>query len=356
VGTAFGPPGLAFGEPEGMLCPPCISEFLPVSPEDAVTLSIEEAQALAEGALTRIGYGAEEAAVIATNLVNSERMGYPALGITRVLTVAEHPFSKEPRRPITITHETPVSARIDCGNTVGLYAMQRVAEIAIEKAKANGFAVVGAHNSFLTGRNAYYLDMIARAGFVGIHLACSRPVVAPLGGAAAAFGTNPLGIGLPRKPDPLVLDIGTAAVNHGDLILARRMGEDLPEGVAIDAEGRPTRDPVAALAGAILPFAGHRGYGLSFIIQAMGLLGGAALTHGRPQDFGFLFILFAPDLLLPAEDFERHLDELVAAVKATPRQEGVAEIRIPSERAYAERERRKTIELPRTIYEKIRDL
>jgi LDH2 family malate/lactate/ureidoglycolate dehydrogenase len=168
-----------------------------VSSEDTVTLSIEEAQALAEAALRRIGYGAEEAAVIAANLVNSERMGYPALGITRVLTVAEHPFSREPRRPITITHETPVSARIDCGNTVGLYAMQRVAEIAIEKAKANGFAVVGAHNSFLSGRNAYYLDMIARAGFVGIHLACSRPVVAPIGGAAAAFGTNPLGNRIP---------------------------------------------------------------------------------------------------------------------------------------------------------------
>lgn len=327
-----------------------------MSSEDTITLGIDEAEALAAGGLQRIGYSAEEAAVIAANLVNSELMGYPALGITRVLTIAEHPLTKEPRRPIAITHETPVSARVDCGNTVGLYAMQRVAEIAIAKAKTHGFAVVGAHNSFLSGRNAYYLDMVARAGFVGIHLACSRPVVAPLGGAAAAFGTNPFAIGLPRQPHPLVLDIGTAAVNHGDVILAKRLGQELPEGVVIDADGNPTRDPVAAMAGAILPFAGHRGYGLSFIIQAMGLLGGAALTHGRPQDFGFLFILFAPDLLLPAAEFEQHLDALVAAVKATPRQAGVEEIRIPSERAYAERDRRTSITLPRTIYEKIRFL
>jgi LDH2 family malate/lactate/ureidoglycolate dehydrogenase len=326
-----------------------------VSP-NIVTLGIAEAKALAEGGLQRIGYSAEEARVIAANLVNSELMGYPALGITRVLTVAEHPFTKEPRRPITITHETPVSARVDCGNYVGLYAMERVTEIAIGKAKLHGFAVVGAHNSFLSGRNAYYLDMIARAGFVGIHLACSRPIVAPLGGAAAAFGTNPIGIGLPRKPHPLVLDIGTAAVNSGDVILAGRLGQELPEGVAIDAEGHPTRDPVKAMAGAILPFAGHRGYGLSFIIQAMGLLGGAALTHGRPQDFGFLFMVFAPDLLLPAEEFERYLEELIEKVKATPRQDGVDEIRIPSERAYAERDRRTEIELPRTIYERIRNL
>ncbi len=325
---------------------------------DTVNLTAADAAALAEGGLQRIGYSAEEAGVIAAHLVESELMGYPALGLTRVLTIAEHPRTKEPRSPIEITHETPVSARIDCGNHVGLYAIRRVTEIAIEKARANGFAVVGAHNAYLSGRNAYYLDLIARAGFVGMHLACSRPVVAPLGGAGPAFGTNPIGFAMPRQPNPIVFDIGTAATNAGDVILASRLGRELPEGVAIDKEGLPTRDPVAALAGAILPFGGHRGYALSFTIQALGLLGGAALTNGDPQDFGFLFVLFDPGLLMPAADFERQLNELIAAVKATPRQPGVDEIRIPSERAYAERERRLVdgIELPRAIYERIRGL
>jgi LDH2 family malate/lactate/ureidoglycolate dehydrogenase len=331
---------------------------MPKAGTETINLTVGDAAALAEGGLQRIGYSAEEAAVIAAHLVESELMGYPALGLTRVLTIAEHPRTKEPRRPIAITHETPVSARVDCGNYVGLYAIRRVTEIAIEKARAGGFAVVGAHNAFLSGRNAYYLDLIARAGFVGMHLACSRPVVAPLGGAAAAFGTNPIGFAMPRQPNPIVFDIGTAATNAGDVILASRLGRELPEGVAIDKEGRPTRDPVAALAGAILPFGGHRGYALSFTIQALGLLGGAALTNGEPQDFGFLFVLFDPGLLMPAADFERHLDELIAKVKATPRQPGVDEIRIPSERAYAERERRlvEGIDLPRVIYERIRRL
>ena len=308
---------------------------------ETIKLTAAGAAALAEEGLQRIGYSMEEAAVIAAHLVESELMGYPALGLTRVLTIAEHPRTKEPRRAIAITHESPVSARIDCGNYVGLYAIRRVTEIAIEKARAGGFAVVGAHNAYLSGRNAYYLDLIARAGFVGMHLACSRPVVAPLGGAAAAFGTNPIGFGMPRQPNPIVFDIGTAATNAGDVILASRLG-----------------DPVAALAGAILPFGGHRGYALSFTIQALGLLGGAALTNGEPQDFGFLFVLFDPGLLMPAAEFERHLDELIAAVKATPRRPGVDEIRIPSERAYAERERRlvEGIDLSRVIYERIRGL
>jgi LDH2 family malate/lactate/ureidoglycolate dehydrogenase len=331
---------------------------MPEASMETISLTVGDAAALAEGAIQRIGYSAEEAKVIAAHLIESELMGYPALGLTRVLTIAEHPRTKEPRRPIAITHETPVSARVDCGNTVGLYAIQRVTEIAIEKARANGFAVVGAHNAYLSGRNAYYLDLIARAGFVGMHLACSRPVVAPLGGAAAAFGTNPIGFGMPRQPNPIVFDIGTAATNAGDVILASRLGRELPEGVAIDKEGRPTRDPMAALAGAILPFGGHRGYALSFTIQALGLLGGAALTNGEPQDFGFLFVLFDPGLLMPAADFERQLNELIAAVKATPRQPGVDEIRIPSERAYAERERRlvEGIDLPVAIYRRIRGL
>jgi LDH2 family malate/lactate/ureidoglycolate dehydrogenase len=325
---------------------------------DTVNLTVAEASALAEDGLQRVGHSAEEAKVIAAHLVESELMGYPALGLTRVLTIAEHPRRNESRKAVEITHQTPVSARVDCGNHVGMYAIRRVTEIAIDKARVGGFAVVGAHNAYLSGRNAYYLDLIARAGFVGLHLACSRPVVAPLGGAAPAFGTNPIGFGIPRQPHPLVFDIGTAAANAGDVILAKRLGQKLPEGVAIDAEGRPTRDPVAALAGAILPFGGHRGYALSFIIQALGLLGGAALTNGSPQDFGFLFVLFDPGLLMPVADFERQLDELIAAVKATPRQPGVDEIRIPSERAYAARERRlvEGIELPRAIHERIRGL
>lgn len=325
---------------------------------DIVKLTVAEASRLAEGGLQRIGFSREEAEVITAHLVESELTGYPALGLTRVLTIAEHARTKEPRRPIAITHDTAVSARVDCGNHVGLYAIRKVTEIAIGKARANGFAVVGAHNTYLSGRNAYYLDLIARAGFVGMHLACSRPIVAPLGGAAPAFGTNPIGFGMPHRPHPIVCDIGTAATNAGDVILARRLGRELPEGVAIDRQGRPTLDPAAALAGAILPFGGHRGYALSFTIQALGLLGGAALTYGEAQDFGYLFVLFDPGLLMPATDFERQLDELIAAVKATPRQPGVDEIRIPSERAYAERERRlvEGIEVPKAIHERIRGL
>jgi len=127
---------------------------------------------------------------------------------------------------------------------------------------------------------------------------------------------------------------------------------------AIDAEGRPTRDPAAALAGSILAFGGYKGSGLALMVQALGLLGGAALTRGQVQDFAFLFVVFAPDLLMPAAEFKHQVSELCQRVRETPTQPGVDTIRIPSERAFREREarRRTGISLPRPIYDRLNAL
>ncbi|MEQ1773787.1 MAG: Ldh family oxidoreductase, partial [Burkholderiales bacterium] len=275
-------------------------------------------------------------------------------------TISEHVNFKNPRTPIRIEHETPVSARMDGGNYPGFYAVYRAAELAIAKAKACRFSVVGMRNSWLSGRSAYYIEKITRAGFAGIHFACSNPVVAPLGGKAAALGTNPIAFGLPGEPHPLILDMATSATNNGDVVLATRLQTLLPEGVAIDKDGSPTRDPVAALAGGRLTFGGHKGFGLSLITQAMGLLAGAPLTRGQVQDFGFLFIVFDPGLLMPPEDCQRYLAQLIANVKATPTQPGVDEIRIPSERAFLEREQRRArgtgITLDRRIFDRLNAL
>jgi LDH2 family malate/lactate/ureidoglycolate dehydrogenase len=140
--------------------------------------------------------------------------------------------------------------------------------------------------------------------------------------------------------DGPVIDIGTASLMWGEVLLMARLGEALPDGIGFDADGNPTRDARAvAREGGVAPFGGHKGYGLSFAIQALGLLAGAALPRGDVQDYGFLFIAIDPAVMLP--DFPAQMAELVAHIKATPRQPGVDEIRIPSERAFRERERRR---------------
>lgn len=308
---------------------------------DVVHLMPDAARSLGERALQGLGYTAGEAAIITDQLVENALSGYIFAGLSRILVIEGEPKLREPRRPLSIISETPNSALIDGGNNVGYLAVSHAADVALRKAKEARFAVVGVNDSWYSGRNAYYVERLARDGLVVIHTSSAKPRVAPHGGAAAALGTNPISIGFPSDAGPVILDMGTSSIMWGDLLMMARLGEPLPEGIAIDREGRPTRDAAQVVdGGAALPFAGHKGYGLSFAIQALGLLAGAALPRGQPQDYGFLFIAFDPGLTVPTEQFKAQMADLVARIKATPRQEGVEEILVPSERGFRERERR----------------
>lgn len=302
---------------------------------DGVRLSVAEAHALGEKALQRIGYVADEATIITDQLIDNALCGYRFASLPRILAIAEDEKTSRPRTPVRIVRETPVSALVDGGNKVGYVAAFRGAEIAVAKAKASGIAIVGVNNSYYSGRNAYYVEHIVRAGLVAIHTASAKPHVLPPGGRKPALGTNPFSIGFPSANGPVIYDIGTASLMWGEVLLMARLGEPLPEGVGFDADGNPTRDARAvAQDGGVTAFGGHKGYGLSFAIQALGLLAGSGV-----QDYGFLFIAIDPAILVP--DFAAQMAELVARIKATPRQPGVDEIRIPSERAFREREHRR---------------
>jgi LDH2 family malate/lactate/ureidoglycolate dehydrogenase len=309
---------------------------------DTIRLGVDEARLLGEATLRRIGYPDEEAAIITDQLIDNALCGYRFASLPRILAIAEDEKTDKPRTQVRVIRETPVSALVDGGNKVGYVAAYRGAEVAIAKAKASGIAIVGVHNSYYSGRNAYYVEQIVNAGLVAIHTASAKPHVIPPGGRKPALGTNPFSIGFPSANGPVIYDIGTASVMWGEVLLMARLGHPLPEGVGFDADGQPTLDARAVeQGGGVSPFGGHKGYGLSFAIQALGLLAGAALPRGDVQDYGFLFIAIDPAVMLPDGDFEAQFSELVARVKATPRQTGVEEIRIPSERAFREREQRR---------------
>jgi L-2-hydroxycarboxylate dehydrogenase (NAD+) len=209
---------------------------------------------------------------------------------------------------------------------------------------------VAVGNIWMSGRSAYYVEMAARAGLIGIHTVAAPPMVAPLGGARPALGTNPIAFGFPLEGDPLVIDLGTSAFMGTDLHFRQRLGIPLPEGVALDAQGRPTTDAAAARRGALLPFGGHKGYALAVAMHALGVLASGVADDERA---GYLFIAFQPDLFMSLEDYRKALAAEIAVLKATPRQPGVEEIRIPGERAYRERERlrREGIEIDRRIHD-----
>src|ERR1700759_5111556 len=294
-----------------------------------IKLSVVEARDLAEGALRGIGYDGDEARV------DAALCGYEYSGLAKILNTPDAAHFQRPRRPVKVLRETDVSLALDGGNNVGMLALYRAAEAAIAKAAAHGVALVSVTDAWMSGRSAYFVEMIAKAGLVAIHTAASGPMVAPPGGAQAALGTNPIAIAIPSAREPIVLDIGTSAYMMTELMLRERLGEQLPEGVAIGPGGEQTRDPSSARRGALLPFGGYKGFGIALMTQALGLIGGAE----QDDDPGYLFIAFRPDLLGPEDVFKRRVTQLIETIKATPPQAGVDEIRIPSERAFRTRER-----------------
>jgi LDH2 family malate/lactate/ureidoglycolate dehydrogenase len=323
-----------------------------------VRLSVADAVALGERALQRVGYSGEDAKIIVDQLVDNALCGYKFAGLPRLLAIAGDEKTGKQRTPPKIVHETPVSALIDGGNSVGYIAAYRAAEVAIRKGKVAGMASVGAYNSYYSGRNAYFVEKVVREGLLAFHASSASPHVLPPGAARPMLGTNPICFGFPSDDGPVIVDMGTASFMWGEVMLHAHLKESLPEGVGFDEHGRASTDAAAVLKGGVAPFGGHKGYGLSFAIQALGILAGAALAKGQVRDYGFLFWVVDPDVMLPGGEFKGQMSEYVRQIKATPRQPGVPEIRIPSERAFRERERRRSegIVIERKVVESLEAL
>jgi LDH2 family malate/lactate/ureidoglycolate dehydrogenase len=323
-------------------------------PDDRIRLTVSSAGALAERALAGLGYAADEARIIADHVVDAALCGYEYSGLAKILNIPESPRFAMPRRPMSVLRETEISTLYDGGNNNGMLTLHHAAQAAIAKAAARGFALIGLTNSWMSGRSAHFVEMIARADLVAIHTASASRAVAPFGGTRPALGTNPIAFALPTARGPVVFDMGTAAFMMTELMLRERRGETLPQGVALDAAGQPTTDPASARQGALLPFGGYKGFGLALMVQALGVLAGSSLDI--EGDNGYLFIVFKPDLLTPLDQFKREMTDLIDRIKATPRQAGVAEIRIPSERAFRHRERAlvEGIEIDRAVHEALK--
>jgi LDH2 family malate/lactate/ureidoglycolate dehydrogenase len=330
------------------------------SAEHRVRMTVDEARTLGEAAMRGAGYDKDEARILTDHVLDAALCGYEYSGLPKLLNVVDAPDFRQPRRPVTVLRETAVSAMIDGGNNTGMIAAYRAAEATMERAKANGVAIVCLANTWMTGRSAYYCEMIARAGMVVVHTVAAPPAVAPFGGARPALGTNPIAFGFPTESDPLVIDMGTSAFMGTDLQFRNRLGVPIPEGVALGPDGQPTMDAGLARRGALLPFGGseggYKGFGLALAMDAFGALTAAV----RPADAvsGYVFIAFRPDLFVPLEDYRREVSGRIAMVKATPRRSGVEEIRIPGERGYRTRARliREGIEIDRKIYDALRRL
>src|ERR1700730_16467703 len=171
-----------------------------------INLSVAVARDLAERALRGVGFDDDEERIIADHVVDAALCGYEYSGLAKILNIPESEHFKLPRRPMKAMRETDVSLAFDGGNNVGMLALFYAAQATIKKAAAHGIALVSVNDAWMSGRSAYYVEMIANAGLVAIHTAASSRLVAPLGGTRAVIGTNPLAIAVPSSHEHVVLD------------------------------------------------------------------------------------------------------------------------------------------------------
>ena len=323
-------------------------------------VSLHEARALLESVMRRLGHDAAEAAVIADHLLDSEIRGFRQGGLARALSIAERLARPgRARSPMRVTHETAVAARLDGGDNVGYLVGRRAMELALQKARAHGIAMVAAHNTWYTGMLSYYAEMAVAERKVAMIASNASAWVAPQGATEGRFGTNPICFGFPGRDAPVIWDIGTSIIIHADAMLARRLGKRLPEGVAYDAAGAPTTDPAAALAGALLAWGGAKGSGLGLVVQLLGIMAGSTVIPQDLSGFGMLVVVMDPATLGPGEDYGAKVAEYSQWVRAARPSDPGAPVRMPFERSMRDRAKVRSegfIEVPEVIHDNLRKL
>lgn len=317
-------------------------------------VSLDEARALLESVMRRLGHDAAEAAVIADHLLDSEIRGFRQGGLARALSIAERLARPgRARSSMRVTLETAVAARLDGGDNVGYLVGRRAMELALSKVRAHGIAMVAAHNTWYTGMLSYYAEMAVAERKVAMIASNATAWVAPHGATEGRFGTNPICFGFPGKDAPVIWDIGTSIIIHADAMLARRLGKKLPEGVAYDAAGAPTTDPAAALSGALMAWGGAKGSGLGLVVQLLGIMAGSTVIPQDHQGFGMLIVLIDPAVLAPGEDFGAKVSEYAQWVRTARASDPGAPVRMPFERSMRDRAKVRAagfIEVPEVIH------
>jgi uncharacterized oxidoreductase len=312
------------------------------------TFSHEVLRGVAQTILQGLGTPSDMAQVVSDALIQANIVGHDSHGIMRLREYAQfvRQGHVQPAARPEVRRLRQANVQVDAAHGWGQPAARLAARTAIDLAKDNGIGAVTIIHCGHVGRLGEYVELIANAGMIGMALCNAGPSVAPFGGYTPLMGTNPIAWGVPRGAGqpPLIVDFATASVAEGKLRVARAKGERVAPGLIVDSAGRPSQDPAAFYAGgALLPFGGHKGYGISVMIELLGgaLSGnGTSTISGESGNNGTLFLAFNIESFVPAAQFLEQTNALCQQIKASPPAEGFSEIMIPGEPERRERERR----------------
>ncbi|KXA70994.1 hypothetical protein AXA74_20865 [Bordetella hinzii LMG 13501] len=235
------------------------------------------------GVLAHCGLARADARLAAQRLVQADAMGVGTHGVARLPVYAGQlrEGTLNARAALETERESPGLLRLRAHRMLGQLAAMRGLALAAD-AVAAGQAIVTFTISEVghLGALRTHVAPLAEAGLVAFLCQSTQPVMAGEGARGPAIGNNPFAFAAPRADGPpLLMDMAASRVARGHLLAARREGQALPPGWAIDAQGLPTTDPAAGLAGAVLPAAGHKGLAWAMLVQVLA----GALTGSRPD-------------------------------------------------------------------------
>ena len=305
-------------------------------------VAADELRNFARTVLVGIGLDEAGADVAAGCLVEANLRGVDSHGVLRLIQYHRSVSSGavNPRPVVEVTRSGGPTALVDAGGGYGFVPALRAMEVAVEVAGVHGIALVGVRNSHHFGMAALYVERATAVGLIGVAMTNTGPVMAPAGVTRPIAGNNPIAFAVPRRPPaaPIVLDMALSGTAFGRIRLAAAEGRSIPLGWAHDASGEPTSDAAAALAASLLaPMGGHKGYGLSVIVEVLtGILTGS--PFGRESDahshldggVGHLFIVVRPDVFIAREVFEESVESWVRELKSAPARPG-SEVMLPGE-------------------------
>ncbi|KJS80114.1 Ldh family oxidoreductase [Desulfosporosinus sp. BICA1-9] len=316
--------------------------------EDHVSIPAELLEEAVTVLLKALGLHGEEAKIIAGTLVDADLRGVSTHGVFRLKTYAERIIAGglNPRAKISVVREASTMAVLDADNGFGQIAAYRAAQLAVEKAGQSGAAFIGVRNSSHFGRAGYFAEWIAGHDMIGFCFSNASPRLAPWGGREKMLGNNPWSAAIPTGGEPIVLDMANSIASAGKIRRAAQAGSTIPEGWALDSEGRETTDPLEALSGVLLPFGAHKGYGITLVAGILtGVLTGGVWDSqvtpvdetGRSQQVSHLLVAVRISDFMPAEEFKEQVNRIAIEIRKCPPAEGISAVYVPGDRGHEKR-------------------
>ncbi|MBN1314276.1 MAG: Ldh family oxidoreductase [Anaerolineales bacterium] len=330
--------------------------------ETDVRVMPEPLKAFCVNIFKKLDVPAGDAEIIADNLVSADLRGVRSHGVARLRRYVKglQDGVMLPHPEVKVIHQTPATALIDGGDGLGQPVSYFAMNMAMDKAENVGAGFVSVRNSNHYGIAGYYAMMALERDMIGISMTNSAVLVVPTFGRNAMLGTNPISVAAPAgKERSFVLDMATSTVPRGKLEVYNRMEKPLPLGWATDAVGEPTTDVAQVLdnflklaGGGLLPlggagelFSGHKGYGLSLLVDILsGVLPGAGYANNiylkdqngkpLPANVGHFFGALRVDGFRPVEEFKANMDDIIQRLKETPKAQNQERIYIHGEKEF----------------------